>query len=34
MFILLIDTKLRGCDIVGLRVEDVTPKGVTSLYFS
>src|SRR5690242_1802882 len=28
MFNLAIDSKLRGCDVVGLRVEDVAPQGV------
>ena len=27
MFNLAIDSKLRGCDVVGLRVEDVAPHG-------
>jgi integrase len=27
MFNLAIDSKLRGCDVVGLRVEDVAPNG-------
>jgi hypothetical protein len=27
MFNLAIDSKLRGCDIVALRVEDVAPNG-------
>src|SRR5277367_4901316 len=27
MFNLAIDSKLRGCDIVALKVEDVAPKG-------
>ena len=29
LFNLAIDSKLRGCDLVGLRVEDVAPRGVT-----
>jgi integrase len=29
MFNLAIDSKLRGCDVVSLRVEDVAPHGVT-----
>jgi integrase len=29
MFNLAIDSKLRGCDIVSLKVEDVAPHGVT-----
>ena len=28
MFNLAIDSKLRGCDVVSLRVEDVAPQGV------
>src|SRR5437899_12143144 len=28
MFNLAIDSKLRGCDVVSLRVEDVAPHGV------
>src|SRR5947209_14544833 len=28
MFNLAIDSKLRGCDVVALRVEDVAPNGV------
>ena len=27
MFNLAIDSKLRGCDLVGLRVDDVAPNG-------
>jgi hypothetical protein len=27
MFNLAIDSKLRGCDVVGLRVQDVAPHG-------
>ena len=27
MFYLAIDSKLRGCDVVALRVEDVAPNG-------
>src|SRR5215469_5238957 len=29
MFNLAIDSKLRGCDVVALRVEDVAPSGYT-----
>jgi integrase len=29
MFNLAIDSKLRGCDVVALRVEDVAPNGYT-----
>lgn len=29
MFNLAIDSKLRACDVVGLRVDDVAPQGVT-----
>ena len=29
MFNLAIDSKLRGCDVVGLKVEDVAPHGIT-----
>jgi integrase len=29
LFDLAIDSKLRGCDVVGLRVEDVAPHGAT-----
>ena len=29
MFNLAIDSKLRGCDVVSLKVEDVTPSGYT-----
>jgi integrase len=29
MFNLAIDSKLRGCDVVALKVEDVTPSGYT-----
>ena len=29
LFNVAIDSKLRGCDVVGLRVEDVTPHGYT-----
>ena len=29
MFNLAIDSKLRGCDVVGLKVEDVAPQGYT-----
>src|SRR5499427_9835532 len=29
MFNLAIDSKLRGCDVVALRVEDVAPNGCT-----
>ena len=27
MFTLAIDSKLRGCDVVALKVKDVAPKG-------
>ena len=27
MFNLAIDSKLRGCDVVGLKVEDIAPNG-------
>jgi len=27
MFILAIDSKLRGCDLVAMRVDDVAPNG-------
>src|SRR6185437_15008578 len=30
LFDLAIDSKLRGCDVVRLRVEDVAPQGVTA----
>ncbi len=30
MFNLAIDSKLRGCDVVALRVEDIAPNGYTS----
>lgn len=30
MFNLAIDSKLRGCDVVQLRVEDVAPRGLTA----
>jgi hypothetical protein len=30
MFNLAIDSKLRGCDVVALKVEDVAPSGYTS----
>ena len=30
MFNLAIDSKLRGCDVVALRVEDVAPNGYSS----
>jgi hypothetical protein len=29
MFNLAIDSKLRGCDVVGLKVQDVAPHGIT-----
>ena len=29
MFNLAIDSKLRGCDVVSLKVEDVAPYGIT-----
>jgi hypothetical protein len=29
MFILAIDSKLRGCDVVSLKVEDAAPHGRT-----
>ena len=29
MFNLAIDSKLRGCDVVALRVEDIAPHGTT-----
>jgi len=29
MFNLAIDSKLRGCDVVSLKVEDVAPHGMT-----
>jgi hypothetical protein len=29
MFNLAIDSKLRGCDLVSLKVEDVAPHGIT-----
>jgi len=29
MFNLAIDSKIRGCDVVALKVEDVAPKGYT-----
>jgi hypothetical protein len=29
MFDLAIDSKLRGCDVVSLKVEDVAPRGIT-----
>jgi hypothetical protein len=29
MFNLAVDSKLRGCDVVRLRVEDVAPHGAT-----
>ena len=29
MFNLAIDSKLRGCDVVNLKVEDVAPHGIT-----
>jgi hypothetical protein len=29
MFNLAIDSKLRGCDVVSLKVEDVAPQGMT-----
>ena len=29
MFNLAIDSKLRGCDVVSLKVEDVAPHGIT-----
>jgi len=29
IFNLAIDSKLRGCDVVGLKVEDVVPHGIT-----
>jgi len=28
LFNLAIDSKLRGCDLVGLRVEDIAPTGM------
>ena len=31
MFNLAIDSKLRGCDVVALRVEDVAPSGYSSI---
>ena len=31
MFYLAIDSKLRGCDVVALRVEDVAPNGQRSI---
>src|SRR6185437_11874320 len=31
LFNLAIDSKLRGCDVVRLRVEDVAPQGVAAL---
>ncbi len=27
LFNLAVDSKLRGCDLVGLKVEDIAPKG-------
>lgn len=30
MFNLAIDSKLRGCDVVHIKVEDVAPRGATS----
>jgi hypothetical protein len=30
LFDLAIDSKLRGCDVVRLRVEDVAPQGVAA----
>jgi integrase len=30
MFNLAIDSKLRGCDVVALRVEDIAPNGYTN----
>jgi integrase len=30
LFNLAIDSKLRGCDVVGLKVEDVAPHGLTA----
>jgi hypothetical protein len=30
MFNLAIDSKLRGCDVVHVKVEDVAPRGLTS----
>ena len=30
MFNLAIDSKLRGCDVVSLKVEDVAPHGMTA----
>jgi len=29
LFTLAIDSKLRGCDVVAIRVEDVAPNGYT-----
>lgn len=29
MFNVAIDSKLRGCDVVGLKVEDIAPHGTT-----
>src|SRR2546428_12705266 len=31
MFNLAIDSKLRGCDVVSLKVEDVAPRGMPSI---
>jgi hypothetical protein len=31
MFNLAIDSKLRGCDVIALKVEDVAPKGMQSI---
>jgi hypothetical protein len=31
MFNLAIDSKLRGCDVVALKVEDVAPSGMQSI---
>src|SRR5262245_7172479 len=31
LFNLAIDSKLRGCDVVALRVEDVAPKAIRSI---
>jgi hypothetical protein len=31
MFNLAIDSKLRGCDVVSLKVEEVAPHGITSI---
>jgi hypothetical protein len=31
MFNLAIDSKLRGCDVVALRVEDIAPMGIRTI---